>query len=388
MLPATLLKGEFYELSSEVHNDGLLNHYTIRSEFGDFMAVSNTLLKIRLREVEAIAAMRQVDTSGATLQGLKQSGKKTFSGAKNLIVHPIETIGGAAEGAGEMFQRSTSRSGRKASDTEDSKFEQLIGLSKARGVIASRYGVNVYSQNLVLQKELDRLARANYFGGMGIRVLTSIIPGVNLMLSTSNAARALNESINTMSASEIWSLNKRKLQGMKLALSEAQLELFLNNPVFNPALQTVLVTMLVALTGVENRELFIQLSIKADSSVRARMLTELSVMAARYHKNISPIARFTPMAKLLSAVLSDRSVLILLPVDYVLWTENFSRVAEFMTARARQLNKGTPALWLMGRVSRRTRAELHARGWKVRPEAGSLLKVRKSSKPVPALQRG
>lgn len=381
MLESEMLKGKDFTLASQVRNDGLFNHYLIHSSFGDFRAITNTALRIRLLEIEAIAAMRQADTSGAALDGLKRSGGKTIDGAKNLITHPIKTIEGAAQGAGDLYARTTGTVRRNASDTEDGTLAQLIGYSRLKGAIASRYGVNVYSRNLVLQHELDRLARANYLGGMSLGVATSFVPGVSgLMLSTSGAARVLNETINDTPASEIWLQNKSKLTAMELGLHNDRLELFLNNSVLSPALQTVLVTALQALEGVENRALFVELSLKVTDIHRANVITQIAVMAAKYHKNIAPIKEFTPMAQLLSAVVMDGSMVILLPADYILWTEKFSGVARSMSARARLATGGTPALWVLGRVSPRTRAELHRRGWKVRAEAGPLLRVKKAKR--------
>ena len=84
-----------------------------------------------------------------------------------------------------------------------------------------------------------------------------------------------------------------------------------------------------------------------------------------------------PMAKLVSLETVDAEMVMLLPADYVLWTEKFAGVARTISARARLATGGAPALWTLGRVSPRTRAELHKRGWKVRAQAGSLLRVSK-----------
>jgi len=376
MLPPELLKGKYYRLDPLVNNDGLFNRYIVRSDFGNFSVVSNTLLKIRLYELNAIAAMREVETSSTALQALGQSGKNTLIGIKNLLVRPVDTISGAADGVGDIYTRSTETVRRKPGETEGSSFERLIGLSKAKGKIATRFGVNMYSRNPVLQKELDRLAQAAYVGGLGVSLASSFVPGVGgVMLSTSGAARLLNESINDTPAAEIWLNNKNKLLAMKLGLPADKLELFLNNPVFSPALQTVLVTALESLQGVRNRRLFVQKAYQLKDVQTALAITSIAVMAARYKRNIAPIREFRPMARLISAVLGDGSVLVLLPTDYLLWTEKNARIIAGMTARSKRSR--APQLWTLGRISPKTRKELHARGWKVRPEAGRLLKIKK-----------
>jgi len=63
-----------------------------------------------------------------------------------------------------------------------------------------------------MQEELDRLGRADYVGGLGVGVMSSVVPGIGgLVLTTSSTARLLNEAINTTAASELWLQNKNKL---------------------------------------------------------------------------------------------------------------------------------------------------------------------------------
>jgi hypothetical protein len=60
----------------------------------------------------------------------------------------------------------------------------------------------------------------------------------------------------------VWLQNKKKLLGM--GMNEDTVELFLSNPVFSPALSTVLTTALDSMTGVENRELFLKVALQAN----------------------------------------------------------------------------------------------------------------------------
>ena len=57
LLPADLLKGEHHEIEAQVVNDGFMNHFTIRSDFGTFEAKSLALVEVRVREVHSLAEL-------------------------------------------------------------------------------------------------------------------------------------------------------------------------------------------------------------------------------------------------------------------------------------------------------------------------------------------
>ena len=147
---------------------------------------------------------------------------------------------------------------------EKQNFSGERALIKSKGIIATRYGVNVYSRNKVLQEELDRLGQADFLGGLGVGVATSFVPGVGgLAFTASCTARLLNEAINTTPASELWLQNKNKLLAMDM--NGDTVELFLNNPSFSPAQTTVLVTALESMKGVANRGLFIKVALQVQT---------------------------------------------------------------------------------------------------------------------------
>ncbi|MDH3329528.1 MAG: hypothetical protein OEM01_09875 [Desulfobulbaceae bacterium] len=375
ILKPELLKGKYHTVQDKVVNDGLFNHYTVESQFGTFQAGSTSNLKILVHEISAIAAMKQVETDDTALASLKQSGQNTVAGMKNLFNDPQGTVEGAASGVGSLFNRARETVGkRKPTDAEDSRFEQLVGMSKAKGEVATRYGVNVYSRNEKLQEELDRLGQADYLGGLGVGVATSFVPGVGgLVLSTSGTARLLNEAINTTPASELWLQNKNKLLAM--GMNNDTVELFLNNPSFSPALATVLVAALESMKGVENRELFIKVGLQASDPDMAKTITEIAVMSAGYHKEIAPLKGFSPMARLTQGVRKDMTGVVLLPIDYLIWDQ---RVAGAATALSREAQGSGFELWVLGFLSKQATAELQKLGWKIYTDAESrLLPARK-----------
>lgn len=369
VLPSQFIKGEHFEVEETVQNDGIFNTYEMNSSYGKFTAMTTSSLFILIKEIEAIAAMKKVETDDTALASLKQSGENTVTGLKNLFTEPEETLGNAASGVKGLFNRAKGTVGkRKVTGAEDNKLEQLVGLSKAKGRIATQYGVNAYSRNEVLQKELDRLARADFVGGLGAGVVTSFVPGVGgLILSTSGTARLLNEAINTTPASELWLQNKSKL--LKMAIDEDTVELFLNNPVFSPALQTLLVTSLEAMKGVSNRELFIKVSLQASDPDMAKIIMEIAVLTAGYHKNIGQLKTLAPMARLTMAKKEDGSIVVVLPTDYVIWSKSVAEIVGGLAEKVKVSQGASMEMWTLGDYSERTKDNLKEMGWQVHVKA-------------------
>lgn len=368
-LPPELRKGKTYKVSEEVQNDGLLNHYTVTSPIGTFTATTTSALAILVQEIGAIVAMEKVDTEGVAIDSLKESGENTVEGLKNLFNDPEETAQKAAAGVRGLFNRAKETVGkRKITGAEDTRVEQLIGLSKAKGEIATSYGVSLYSRNPRLQQELDRLAMADYLGGLGVGVATSFVPGVGgLILTTSGTARLLNESINSTPASELWLQNKKDL--LKVTSDEDTVELFLNNPVFSPALQTVFTSALTTLEGTENRELFIKVALQASDPLMAQIITETAVLTSGYHVNIQPLRNLAPLARLTMATNIKGARVILLPTDYVIWSKKVHDVLAALNSKESKEKVTGLEIWSTGSFSETAQLELERMGWQLHDKA-------------------
>ncbi len=369
LLKPELRRGKNFTVAEEVKYDGLSYHYTVSSPFGTFTAGSTTALQQLVHEIEVIGVMKQVDTDDTAIESLKQSGKNTAAGIKTLFTSPEETLQGAATGVNSLFSRAVNTVGhRQATDAEDARVQQLIGFSKSKGEIATKYGVNVYSGNTVLQEELDRLAWANYLGGLSVGLVTSAVPGIGgLVVTTSGTARLLNEAINTTPASELWLQNKNKLLAM--GMNADTIELFLNNPVFNPALETVAVSALEKMKGVENRELFLKVGLQASDPQMARAITSIAVMTAGYHKHIAPLKRISPMARITKAETRDGETVVVLPTDHLIWSKGVSAIARSLTGESESKQSKSKQLWILGDFSHTAAKKLQEMGWMLQMNA-------------------
>lgn len=381
LMEPKLLQSNLYTVDEAVLNDGVLNHYTVRSRFGVFRINSTHALKQLLHEIRAIAEMKKVETKNTAKESVVQSGKNAVDAVSNLVTDPQGTIEGAAAGVSSLFNRASQVVGRRETTTaEDSKLEQFIGKSKSKGEIATKYGVSVYSLNPVLQEELERLAWADYLGGIGVALAQSAVPGVGgAMLTASGTTRLLNEVINNTPASELWVRNKNKLAAMRVDPDTVQL--YLNNPAFSPALQTIMVDALEKMQGVANRPLFIKISLQANTHEMARIITEIATMMAGYHRNVAALQGFAPVGRFLYARNTRGEVVLVFPADHVLWSTAVAGVASWLVEPVQ--GQKAPAgfqMWVLGDFSAKAQAELKSLGWQLHPRSQSRLFVETKQK--------
>jgi hypothetical protein len=183
-------------------------------------------------------------------------------------------------------------------------------------------------------------------------------------LTASGTARLLNETINTTPATELWLQNKTKLL-LGMGMNEDTIELFLNNPAFSPALQTVMVAALDFMQGVDNRELYLKVALQASDPVMAKIITQSAVMTAGYHKHISPLKRLAPIARLARAEKKDGTIVVVLPGDHIIWSEKVAGLTGSLMEKEK-ISKGTGLeVWVSGDFSTMARSKLEGMGWKV-----------------------
>jgi hypothetical protein len=370
VLPSNLLSGQGYTVDKKTTNDGFINRYQVNSVYGRYSVLGNLALIKLAGEIKAIAAMSQVEEGDTFQKSLETSAKKTGRGIKKLFSDPGGAMEGAATGLGRLFDRAgESLSGSGPSQAEDSRAKQFIGFSKAKREIAAKFGVDVYSANPELQKELERLAWADYAGGISMGAATAVVPGgAGLVLSTAGGARLLNDVMATTPPAELRMMNRDKLRTMRIPPDLA--EVFVENPIYSPREQTIVVGAMEALKGVANRKLMIKVALQAPRREISFIISKVAIMYAGYHKRVRPLAQLKPVGRVLYAVDKKGRPVVALPADYVLWSE---RLAGALAWIDKDTGNKPGELWITGVLSPRAAERLKAAGWKVRPKASDKL---------------
>src|SRR6266568_820647 len=152
ILKPELLKGPHYVVRDPVPTGSGMNQFTIDSDFGVFEADGNEMLLQRLKEIDAIARLKEVSRTDEFKGALKNAAKAPIASAKNIVTDPVNTISNAPKGLMKFMRRageSLKNVGNKSEshEAEGSKMQQLIGFSDAKRKVAISLDVDPYSTN-------------------------------------------------------------------------------------------------------------------------------------------------------------------------------------------------------------------------------------------------
>lgn len=341
------------------------NQFTIDSEFGVFDANGNEMLLTRIKEINAIARLKEVSRSDEFKNALTKAAHGPIASAKNIVTDPVNTISNAPKGlmkfmrrAGESMKDIGSKS--ESHEAEGSRMQQLIGFSDEKRKVAITLDVDPYSTNTVLQHELDGIAWASFAGGMTVQLATMPIGGP--ALTVVDVTSTLNDVLKEKSPTDLKIMNRKALRSMGAGKKDT--ERFLDNNAFSPSQQTAFVLNLKSLNGVANRGAFVRTAGETSSSEQdAIFCVQSAALMGQVHKGQTPLARIAMVGNFPVGIAKDGTIMVTLEWDYAAWT---SGAAQFLTdvqklaAQSGENKKIVVAL--SGQVSPRLRKELENRG--------------------------
>ena len=369
ILPPDILAGPNHRVEERVTNDGYLNIYRLSSKYGTMTVVSTPLLRKRIGEINAMLRIEEIKGTKEFSTGLKQAGQNSFRGFKNLIIHPIDTVTGTVQGIGAAGRRAYDGvAGHERSQSEESRVKDLIGFSTAKRQLAYELGVDAYSRNDKMQEMLNDVAWANYAGGVTWTAMLAAVPGgAGVAITVSGTSRLLNDVFRNTPPADLRRMNDEKLKAMGVHPEIA--DAYLNNSLYSPREQTLLVHGLEQMKGVADRSAFIRLAALTNNVDMASFRERQAKMYAGYNRSVTPLERFISLGDFTVARSTQGSFVFNLPLDHLVWTESMARLIE----SANQLVNSLPGIkakemWLAGTISARARRELMDRGWQVQDQ--------------------
>ncbi|HWB02279.1 MAG TPA: hypothetical protein VG796_04590 [Verrucomicrobiales bacterium] len=327
------LSGQGWKVNEEVPTWAGRNSYLIETEFGNFEVEGNALLARRIREVAAIRELRGISKSDEYKAALKAAAKSPLVAARGLIENPVKTVTGIPKGIFKMVGRAgnsikNAAQGREKNPYEDSTTKQMIGFSKAKRELASKLGVDPYSSNPVLQKELNGHAWTTFAGSATFRIATLPAGGdIANVLTAARVTTNFNAVLRDKSPADLRIMNEGILKS--LGCDTALAENFLGNPAFSPSAQTAFVMNLNELKGVKSVFVLVDLANQqSDDEADALFFVETSRILAHVHANDTPLHAVGAFDVLPVTWTKDGRLVLALEWDYASWTE---RAADFVT---------------------------------------------------------
>jgi len=368
ILKPELLKGPHYVVRDPVPTASGMNQFTIDSDFGLFEADGNEMLIQRLKEIDAIARLRDVSRTDAFKKSLVAAAKSPLNSAKNIARDPAQAISNVPKGIMKFLGRAKETvqnvgKGSGEDEGEGSRLKDVMGYSDKKRKIALQMGIDPYSTNTVLQKELDDVAWASWAGGFTFSVATFPVSGpIGAALTVTNLNSTVDQLLREKSPSELEQINRATFRAMGASASD--IERILHGGAFTPTQSTTFAVNLKSLKGVANRGAFVKIAAqKSTTEADALFCVHTAALMNQIHEKI-PIARITMLHDFPICVAKDGTIVVALQWDYAAWTSGAGSFTNDVQKLAAQSGK-TPNVFvaLSGQVSPRLRQELEMRGF-------------------------
>ncbi|UCD58234.1 MAG: hypothetical protein JSV16_03735 [Candidatus Hydrogenedentota bacterium] len=361
-LPPELQRSAHHWLEDEVYTYGFMNNYRIISPYEEFDVTSDDMLRIRVQEIYAIAALEEVSKSGEFGNAVKTAAKSPIEGAKNLILHPVDTISGIPKGAWRFVTRVGEMTKGGRGEFEESVSKELIGFSAVKRQYAYALGVDVYSSNQVLQRYLNSVSWASYAGGMPVKVGMIFIPGpVGIIVNAPKATLALNQILRDSAPEDLRRMNRKLLRDA--GIDKKLVEEFLKHPWYSPKHTTYLVDALVDMENARGKEVFLRLALNAASEEDALLFERIAEMMRGYNNGVSPVKQIVYLEGLPAFYAENGSFVVPLMLDYGVWTEEGAEAVGIISrATFPGLKIVKREVWISGNLSPLARQMATARG--------------------------
>src|SRR5215470_15019846 len=262
ILKPEFLKGPHYIVRDPVPTASGMNQFTIDSDFGVFEADGNEMLLQRLKEIDAIARIGEVSRTDEFKKSLLAAAQSPLNSAKNIARDPAQAIANVPKGLMKFLGRAKEsvQNVGKGGDNEardGSRLKDAIGYSDKKREIALEMGIDPYTTNTVLQKQLDDLAWASWAGGFSFSVATLPVSGVaGAALTVTNLNSTVEDLLREKTPDELEQINRSAFRAMGASASDT--DRILHGGAFTPTQSTTFAVHLKSLKGVANRGAFVK----------------------------------------------------------------------------------------------------------------------------------
>jgi len=372
VLPKDLLQGENYRVEDKVKNDGLINAYSLSTNYGPLTVESTAELLIRITELKALTVMEEMDRKEVFGDALAAGAKGTVKGAVELVKSPIETSKNIVKGTGQ-FLSNVGDSIFGDDPDQDNVVKVALGYDVAKRQFAFEFGIDPYTDYDPVVDRLGEIARAAVAGGLTPKVaMAAVDHKVVLAMQISGTAYGMMQLVRDNPPGKLKELNREKLE--KMGLDESLIEAFLDNYRYNPQEETLLVGELERMQGVKGFDVFISKADLATEETIALSYRIRAQMMAGYHANVAPAKRIRNIDGVLILERKDGVLVLLAPADFVVWTKKLAdKVNAFENSISKMTDISGKELWITGKFDKMARVNFESKGWKVKANANAIL---------------
>jgi len=371
ILPAEAVTGDHFKVASKVVNDGIMNHFEVTSEYGEFTAYGNLELAKLIHQIDAIAEVDEVSMSDQFLDALGNVATDQLDTVRDVGQHPVTVAKALPKGVFHMFRRYKrdvelgvhAVSGLVGDEDEEGDpatgyAEEWASVTDSERAWYQKLEADPYNHNQVLRDKVTSVARVDVVASAGLDFAPiPSIPGADYL-------GEVTEAVWTTDPADLKKENIERLQ--KVGIDDEIVQVFMNSGFISPTQQTQTVSILEQLEGVDGREVIVEIAAPADSLELAQFNLANASLLAAYHRAKTPLTAVFPGAPIPVAMTSDGGLIILVSADHAIWVEDLAGVIKIMADKFADREATSRELWLRGKASPRFVAEVADLGWTVR----------------------
>lgn len=347
VLPPKLLQNKNFRIQDGIKAVDGLYKFRVAGKWDTFEVLGEAMLRLRLKEMDASIALAK--TSAVSVAG-KAAGEAALSSVKDLgkaVAHPVETAKALPGGVMRMFKgtvwdvkdvavaagrganeiaKGGPDSGKKSVLSKDASelARRYTKVSKKHRELAQKYGVDPYSTNPILQRELHRLGIVAQAADVGANLIVPVLPGaLGLVAKASDIAYKKDWR-------EVFEHNARIMRN--LGVSEKDIHSFQYSEVITPTTQALIVTMLDAIKSAKHRNYVIQQAAQLETESEALFFTESIMLAEWYNRNRRPLKEFLRTTLVPAAITHKGNVVLFTAVDAAYWTKPNEKLVRELSA--------------------------------------------------------
>ncbi len=375
ILAPEFVKGPYHTVAEAVPAEDYYLRFHIVSNYGDFDAEGRTMLRVRLSEVDALARLDEVSKTEVFVKAAGGAFLNIGKGVVSAVKDPEATVKGIGSGIkrlGVNLGRVSKRAVQSA--TADKKEEEaepkstaartgaaaggaalsILGVNGAARRWAQKLGVDPYTTNAVLHDALVSIGKIDAAGGISAKI---VVP-LPMIVSTTATVGGL---VWGKDPEEVRKINEQRLS--EIGVSKDDAGRFFANPNFTLTSQTRFVAALHAVK-VKGSVDYVAVASGAEDERDALFFVE-SVELLQGLDATRPVSEILVDSRAVVAR-TEKGAVVLLPFDYLRWTEWLAESSRDIAARARrEMDARALEVHLSGTATEAAKAGLAASGYRV-----------------------
>ena len=355
--------GANYTVEPIVRSDGVMRIFDVDTPYGKFAFDGVEFTKLRLHELDAVAAIEKMSQTDAFGQAFGRAALGPIKFSSDLITKPADTVERSLNGIGNMFDRIGAGLSNTRAD-RDNLVESLLGVSDTQRELAVSLDVDPYTDFPPLAQRLKEMANIMAGGGLPVRAGLSLVPGgIGIAVSSVATVSSAKDTLRDKTAAQVIAEARATL--LSLGIPNENVSRLVANRNYTPADLLIMARALKRLNA-DNTTAFVDHVAGAGSrNVAFYHRRRAQILAARSNE-LGVIVSFVTLGGQPINLASNGNVVAAFTVDDIAWTEVQQRTFVAATAEIRRVRAGAvPVLATTGTVTPMAAAEIGQRGWKI-----------------------